>query len=266
MIAAANPARNDDGALPVAGLIGEGRIVSDAYRQVKARLSRLVEDCAARGRYQLPPEDELGAVLGVSRPTVRSALLSLQKEGKIQRIHGRGTFINRYALRLGANVTEDRPFVDLLDRLGYAATVRTLSVSPMTLPDRVIRALELPGRVPGVAVERVFEADGAPAVFSTDYVPESLLTAPASRLDAGSSTFEFLESNTGHRVQYSVAELVPSLPSATVSVNLGITKREAVLLLSHLHVDAAQRPIAVTEAYLNDAIIRFSVVRTYLDS
>lgn len=243
-----------------------GPIVSDAYHQVKTRLNELVESYAADGRYQLPPEDQLGAVLGVSRPTIRSALLSLQKEGKIQRFHGRGTFINRYALRLAANVSEDRPFLELLTRLGHTATVRTLSITRVTLPGHVTAALEVEPSAPGVKIERVFEAGKKPAVFSVDWVAQSLITTGLESLDAGSSTFEFLATNTEHRVQYSVAELVPTVAPREVVTNLGLSPKDAVLLLSHLHVDAAQRPIAVTEAYLNDAIIRFSVVRTYLDS
>lgn len=243
-----------------------GPIVADAYHQVKTRLSELVENFAAEGRYQLPPEDQLGAVLGVSRPTVRSALLSLQKEGKIQRFHGRGTFINRYALQLAANISEDRPFVELLARLGYQASLRTLSITRTTLPARVTERLEVDADSRGVKIERIFEADGRPAVFSCDYVPESLLKGDGSTLDAGTSTFDFLAVNTDHRVQYSVAELVPSVPPRAVSTHLGLPAKDPVLLISHLHVDAGQQPIAVTDAYVNDAIMRFSVVRTYVDS
>lgn len=243
-----------------------GPIVADAYHQVKTRLSELVEKFAAEGRYQLPPEDQLGATLGVSRPTVRSALLSLQKEGKIQRFHGRGTFINRYALQLAANLSEDRPFVELIAKLGYEASLRTVSISRATLPERVCERLEVAAGSRGVKIERIFEADGQPAVFSCDYVAEALLSDDADTLDAGNSTFDFLATNTDHQVQYSVAELVPSVPPRAVSSSLGLPAKDPVLLISHLHVDAGQRPIAVTDAYVNDAIIRFSVVRTYVDS
>jgi GntR family transcriptional regulator len=243
-----------------------GPIHSDAYRQVKARLGELVEKLAGEGRVQLPPEDQLSAELGVSRPTIRSALLSLQKEGKIQRLHGRGTFINRYALRMPANVSEDRPFLELLHRLGYRPSLRTVSKRAVELPAEVVARLEIAEHAPGVAIERVFEADGRPAVFGVDYVAADLLAGEIADLDPGSSTFDFLESNTPHRVQYSVAELVPTVPPPAVAGHLDLAPGTPTLLLRHLHINALQRPIAVTESYVNDAIIRFSVVRTYLDS
>lgn len=241
-----------------------GPIVADTYRQVEIRLNALVEDYARRGRYQLPPEERLGAVLGVSRPTIRSALLSLQKEGKIQRLHGRGTFINRYALQMRANLSEDRRFLELLTRLGHNATARTLSVQTMTLPASVTRALEIPAGAPGVAIERLFEADRRPAVLSIDYLGSALLHDDARSLEPGDSTFDFLAENTEHRVQYSVAELIPCVPPHAVSGLLGLKKNAPVLLIRHLHVDASQQPVAVTDAYVNDAILRFSVVRTFL--
>ncbi|MEV7009328.1 GntR family transcriptional regulator [Streptosporangium sp. NPDC051022] len=245
--------------------LAEGRpIITDAYHQVKARLSELVEKMADSGKLRLPSEDQLGALLGVSRPTVRSALLSLQKEGKVQRLHGRGTFINKYALRIRANVGEDRPFLELLTRLGYTATLRTLSLRSVTLSGHIAERLEVNPDTEGCAIERLFEADGRPAVLSVDYVPARLLNAPIDDVHPMNSTFEFLEVHTGHQVQYSVAELIPVVPDETVARHLNIDRQQALLLMRHLHLNDDQRPVAVTEAHVNDAFLRFSVVRTYV--
>jgi GntR family transcriptional regulator len=246
--------------------MAEPPIVVDAYHQVKDRLNDLVERFAADGEFRLPAEDQLSTMLGVSRPTVRSALLSLQKEGKIQRFHGRGTFINRYALTMKANLAEDRPFLDLLTHLGHKATLRTLSVSTVVPGPAVAGLLGLDDDSQTCAVNRIFEADGTPAVLSCDYVPLGLLTGDVDDVSAGDSTFMFVAENTRGRVQYSIAELIPTVADKASSRVLSLKAGTPMLMLRHLHLNERQEPVAVTDALVNDDILRFSMVRTYLDS
>lgn len=42
---------------------------------------------------KLPPELELASEFGVSRTTIRHALISLENQGLVKRLHGRGTFV-----------------------------------------------------------------------------------------------------------------------------------------------------------------------------
>src|SRR6202020_1886987 len=62
------------------------------------QLARLLIDDINSGRWQagerLPSESEICERYGVSRATVRQALLRLENEGMIQRLKGRGTFIS----------------------------------------------------------------------------------------------------------------------------------------------------------------------------
>src|SRR3954471_23229824 len=56
-----------------------------------------LRDWLAPGRHRpgdrLPPEHELGAMLGVSRGTLRTALERLESSGEIVRRQGSGTFV-----------------------------------------------------------------------------------------------------------------------------------------------------------------------------
>lgn len=236
------------------------------YRNVKDQLSRLVTTLAAEGHQRLPPEDQLSARLGVSRPTIRSALQSLEKEGKIQRRHGRGTFINSHSLGIKANLAEDRTFVELLEDAGFVASIRTLRIHPAKLPAAMVPRLGLPEPQQACVVERVYEASGEPAIMAIDYVPQRLLPAPPSGLEGERSTFAFLHRYTGRQTRYSVAEIAPVLPDKAVSAALGVPRTQPVLLLDHTHVDEEDRPIGVTTAYVNDRYLRFSVIRTYPDT
>lgn len=239
-------------------------VAADNYRQVKARLRDLIARLGAEGTYRLPAEERLAAQLRVSRATVRSALHSLQKEGRIRRLHGAGTFINRHVLGVTANLAEAGAFLDLLAARGHRVGQRT-SVGDEPLADDVTTSLEVPAGERGWVVERVFTADGEPAVYSVDHVPRGLFGYPTRKPEPRGSTFAFVSAHTGRAVCYSVADVRPLLPSPPVRDVLEVAADHPLLLLRHVHVGADECPLAVTTAYVNDDYLRFSVVRGYID-
>lgn len=243
-----------------------GRIRRDTYHQVKVQLHKLIAQLAADGQLRLPAEEKLSAQLEVSRATVRSALLSLQKEGRIQRVHGRGTFINRHALKIQANITQDRPFAELLDELGHTAVVRNVDIHVEPLTPAMLEPLELSTVEDACVIERIFEASGEPAVLCIDFVPMSRLHAAADSLEGQESVFEFIRRYTGRRVRYSVADIVPVMPTAGIASALRVAADQPLVLLRHTHIDEDDQPVAFTRAYINDRFLRFSVVRTYTGS
>jgi GntR family transcriptional regulator len=249
----------------VAGVLQLEAVSTDCYRQVRDQLREMVVRLGAKGILRLPSEAELSAALGVSRATLRSALQALQQEGRIRRLHGRGTFINRYALGVGANLAEAGAFVDLLGRAGYEASVRIADQCVVELGEDDATALELDAGAPALQIERVFDAGGEPAVHSVDLVPATLLGEDPEQLDARRSTFEFVETHLGPPVCYSVAEVRPVLPSPAMAQALHIPATQPLLRLRHTHIRADEQPVAVTVAHINDEYLRFSVIRTYLD-
>jgi GntR family transcriptional regulator len=240
-------------------------VTTDSYRQVKQRLREAIARLGEKGRWRLPSEAELTTALGVSRPTIRSALQSLQKEGRIRRLHGQGTFINRHAIGRTANLAEASAFVDLLAGAGYEPTVRTLDQRVVTLGRDIAAPLEVPEGEHALRIERVFDADGAPAVHSVDHIPTCLLGELPEHCNPHQSTFEFIEAHAGLSVCYSVAEVRPVLPPRPVAAALGVKHSHPLLRLRHTHVRADELPVAVTIVHVNDEYLRFSVVRTLLD-
>jgi GntR family transcriptional regulator len=248
-----------------AGTLGVETVSADSYRQAKDRLRETVTRFGEEGQYRLPSEAELSAALGVSRATIRSALQSLQKEGRIRRLHGQGTFINRHVLDISANLAEAAAFVDLLAQAGYEPDVRTLDQRVVKLDAELAASLEVDEGAEALRIERVFDASGEPAVHSVDYVPANLLGERPEQHDPRRSTFEFIEVDAGLSVCYSVAEVRPVLPPRPVATALHITRSHPVLRLRHTHIRSNELPVAVTVVHVNDDYVRFSVIRTYLD-
>ena len=75
----------------------------DAAPSLVDSAEQALQNWLAGGRYRpgdrLPPEQELAVMLGVSRGTLRSALLRLEQSGEIVRRQGSGTFVGPHSLR-----------------------------------------------------------------------------------------------------------------------------------------------------------------------
>lgn len=64
------------------------------WRQVADDIAALIRSGRLPADSRLPTELELAERYGVSRPTIRSALDFLRRQGLVTVIHGRGTFVS----------------------------------------------------------------------------------------------------------------------------------------------------------------------------
>jgi GntR family transcriptional regulator len=65
------------------------------YHQLRLELSEKIESGSWPPGHCLPPETGLATEFGVSRATVRQAMQFLEREGLVERVKGRGTFVSR---------------------------------------------------------------------------------------------------------------------------------------------------------------------------
>ena len=90
------------------------------YRQVAEQIRMLIETGELKAGMKLPAERELSERFGVSRPTVREALIVLEVEGYLQIRMGSGVYINRKpqpATEAPLDEDSDGPFEILQARL-----------------------------------------------------------------------------------------------------------------------------------------------------
>ena len=63
------------------------------YEQIAAELTRLIRERDFKPGDRLPPERELAQQLGVSRPSVREAMIALETAGVVEVLTGSGTYV-----------------------------------------------------------------------------------------------------------------------------------------------------------------------------
>ena len=115
------------------------------YRQIAEQIAALID----RGEYQpgqrLPPERDLAKQLGVSRPSVREALIALEVEGYVEVRVGSGVYVMRpreaREARQGASLPEDSgPFELIKARWLIEAECAALAARAATRAQ--VRAIE----------------------------------------------------------------------------------------------------------------------------
>jgi GntR family transcriptional regulator len=152
-----------------------GPLYVRVYEEIAARIA---SGSLPRGG-QLPPEREFCQEMGVSRATVRRAIATLEDEGLIQAIQGRGTFVT--APRLVEPPNTLLSFTQLAEDRGTEAGARVLrsEIRPSTLAE-ADRFRIAPGG-PVFDLERLRTMDGMPIAVDHSIV---LLAAAPSLPDA----------------------------------------------------------------------------------
>lgn len=134
------------------------------YQQIKERLQRLIADGAIDHR--VPSENELARRYHVSRMTARKALNELLRNGLVERIPGKGTFVRQQITQAYFHI---HAFSENARRLGVKTGSQVLQSAIGPLPDR------LAGKIPGkraVTIRRVHLLDDRPVCYELRYLRE----------------------------------------------------------------------------------------------
>lgn len=217
-----------------------------------------IESGKLRPGERLPSEAELSKQLGVSRATLREALRLLEEEKIVIRRHGVGTFIHSKPVFSGG-IGELFSVTDAIERQGYKAGTMILKTAFEESGEEERKRLSLKQGEGVLMIERIRTADGLPVVYCIDRIPAHLASKGYSA--GGESIFTWLESTTGIRITYAVAQIEPMGYNEKVSNLLHCDRSTPLLLLEQIHYDENERPILYSHNYFRADKIHFHVVR-----
>ncbi|HEY2600215.1 MAG TPA: GntR family transcriptional regulator [Thermoleophilaceae bacterium] len=205
-----------------------------------------LRDWLAPGRHRpgdrLPPEHELGAMLGVSRGTLRTALERLESTGEIVRRQGSGTFVATVprptALDEGLERLES--YSSLARRHGVELTVGELTIEHSPLDADGAGLLGVEPETPATSITRLLLANGEPAATMVDTIHPRVELPTDARLrkamERGDMVLDVLMA-LGLPMAYANTRIVPRLVSARERSGraLGISGTTAVLELQETY-------------------------------
>lgn len=225
--------------------------------RVRAHLLDLIEDGTPGS--PIPSERRLCEQLGVSRPTLRSVVDELVRDGALVRRQGKGVFVAR------AKITQS------LAQLGGAGghipaavdgvwASRTLTFEIVPAGARVGRRLHLAPHDEIVRVHRVRLVDGEPVCVETVHLPRQLVADLAREDLDGVSLYALLRRRFGLTLARAVQVIEPTVADEQEAALLEVPAYSPALLFERTTHDAGGRAVEFTHSiYRGD---RYRIVST----
>lgn len=177
---------------------------------------------------RLPSERQLSAEMGVSRATLRQALVSLADSGVLEASPHRGWFVTRGSFTEGANLL--RSFTEIAAERGFTATARLVAQATRSATLEEADALGLPPAAPVFEIERVRLMDRVAICVDYSCMPLARVGPLATDGLGDRSLFTVLEDTCGIVPARSDYELQADAADARVAGLLGIPAGSPVLV------------------------------------
>ncbi|MDQ1286715.1 MAG: GntR family transcriptional regulator, N-acetylglucosamine utilization regulator [Actinomycetota bacterium] len=208
----------------------------------------------------IPSERDLMTQYGVSRATVREAIGQLVSEGRLYRIHGKGTFVGRERVESQLHLAS---FTEDMRRRGLDPATLVRSVVEQEATEAVRAALGLAEGEHVWCVERLRLAGGVPMAFEVGHHPVTLLPGLVGQ-DLSASIYTLFSTRYGLTIdrgeQTVWAEVADRVNAALLGVPAG-----APLMVFRRTSSAGSTPVEyVTSWYRGDRYqVHMSLDRTF---
>src|SRR5690554_1710772 len=177
----------------------------------------------------LPSENELCAIHGVTRPTVRHALDALVNDGLVLKKQGKGSIVRKPPQNIG-----------ILSIAGTASAIGVRYLKTDILQKPVLQPwpeqfafelTELEEESGCIFMKRLRYVDDKPVFYDINHIPNINLPRFTSRSFENRSLFEILRKNYQINVQGGEQQLKAILPDKEIQSLLGIKKGHPVLFI-----------------------------------
>jgi GntR family transcriptional regulator, N-acetylglucosamine utilization regulator len=232
------------------------------YLQVKEALELWISDSMRSGFLspgdRLPSENELSDRLNISNITIKRAMDELRRQGMIQRIQGRGSFVIGQK-KVMLNLQRLFSLTIFTRESGMRPARETLEISELTASVSIARHLELPPGSRVIHLVRLRLMDKVPVAIDTSFLPKEFFPDLITVYNDQLSLYEVMASHYGHEVAKAHDILGPVLIKPDEANALEVPVGTIGVIVERTGFDAAGIPLEFTKMVFRGDLCNFSI-------
>jgi GntR family transcriptional regulator len=230
------------------------------YFQLKNIIKSKITLHEFKARERLPSESELCIDYGVSRATVRQALVELEKEGFIYRERGKGTFITD---REGLKHLSLKGSIENLIAAGRGTRIKVLEYREVTPPSRVVKILQLKENQDIFQLEIIRLIQKGPFGYSFIYLPPHLgKMISRDELTEKTEFITFVEEKLNTRVHRATQTIDVAIANEVLARNLSIPPKSPVLVIQREYYSRDGSPLFMSVTYFRPDMYKYKIELT----
>jgi GntR family transcriptional regulator len=217
------------------------------YYQLMQLIRGSIETGQLKPADSIPTEIEMMKQYGISRATVRQALMHLVNEGYIRRIKAKGTFVNEPPAR-SRFIGTLKGFSEEMRQKGLPHSTKVMEKSVLPAPALVAEKLQIASGGQVFYLKRLRFVQGDPVLIAESYLPASICEGIEKEDFEDSSLYDVLESGYGLVLHHGRREFEPVMPGSKEEAQLlGITMRTPILYVESVVYTESDTPVEYVE-------------------
>jgi GntR family transcriptional regulator len=202
------------------------------HTQIHQELSSRIKNDDLSAGSAFPSERELAESYGVSRMTVRQALIALRQEGLIYNERGVGTFVSKR--KLDVHTRNLGGFSEEMRRRGMNPSSKLLLLKREVANNQTATNLGIEQGAEVFHLERLRLANKMPMAFETAFLPEKICPQ-LDKFDLGKfSLYEILQKEFGIELHHAEEVLEADCATAQQAKTLGIKTNSPLLIVNRV--------------------------------
>lgn len=232
---------------------------NDVSRSLHEQLSILISETESGDR--LPSEPRLAENLGVSRPSLREAMMTFETRGLLQRKQGVGTFVIHPDNVFDSGLDSLVSLETMADQIGLEVSMGDLEVCRQVLDCELSEKLGLPNDEEILKVSRVILAENRPIAFLEDNLPVDVISEEEVKEHFTGSVLDLLIKRDDIPLASSRCDISAIGATPEIARALDIQRHVPLLVFSSMLYSSRGRIIDSSFSYFIPGIFHFHIVR-----